>query len=543
VRRVAAAALGVVAVVAMATTPNAAAADAPWRSADALRGGLFDAQTALILETPRAAALDVRRATRRYRGELRRNIARSAPAADRALRRALAAAHRAAARGNATALAAARGTARAALLLGAYAVTLDATGRGDAATARRWLLLREFRTATRFTRPGADGTLAVDRLAAHRLSPRAARQIVAKDLLDAYQARLRELLADAQRGEQRGLPVRRAEAAAQAAGYFEILAPRYTQDRGGAATKRARAVFHAKDPAAALAALRGFTAAPFTPAEAQRRAQQLLRFLSLVPVEYGRGVSGTEVSKAFEIQEAVAFSQGASAALDDLRDQMAKRDPARTAAAARGLASIGAIVDNATRNPKHVAEHDDLQQLTDRTDTAMEAAMPDAWLKETEASDYDLIDITLDRMQAAAGAGEWGQAERARLEAYAFFEFGPERRLKAFDPALGLKLENLIWYGSGGVDGLARLIADKRPVRDLRETRRVVDEQLSDAAATLGDSASRAGVVVNSAILVFREGLEAVLILAAITASFVGVRRRLRRPVFIGSLLGWCCRS
>ena len=45
-------------------------------------------------------------------------------------------------------------------------------------------------------------------------------------------------------------------------------------------------------------------------------------------------------------------------------------------------------------------------------------------------------------------------------------------------------------------------------------------------------------MVTNSAILVFREGLEAVLILAAITASFVGVRRRLRRPVLIGALLG-----
>ena len=42
----------------------------------------------------------------------------------------------------------------------------------------------------------------------------------------------------------------------------------------------------------------------------------------------------------------------------------------------------------------------------------------------------------------------------------------------------------------------------------------------------------------NSAIIVFREGLEGVLILAAITASMVGLRRRLRRPVFIGALAG-----
>ena len=56
--------------------------------------------------------------------------------------------------------------------------------------------------------------------------------------------------------------------------------------------------------------------------------------------------------------------------------------------------------------------------------------------------------------------------------------------------------------------------------------------------ATLGDGASEATVVTNAAIIVFREGLEAVLILAAITASFVGVNRSKRRPVFWGALAG-----
>jgi high-affinity iron transporter len=41
-------------------------------------------------------------------------------------------------------------------------------------------------------------------------------------------------------------------------------------------------------------------------------------------------------------------------------------------------------------------------------------------------------------------------------------------------------------------------------------------------------------VVVNSAIIVFREGLEAVLILAAVTAPMLGAQRRLRRPVLGG---------
>jgi high-affinity iron transporter len=44
-------------------------------------------------------------------------------------------------------------------------------------------------------------------------------------------------------------------------------------------------------------------------------------------------------------------------------------------------------------------------------------------------------------------------------------------------------------------------------------------------------------VVLNSALLVFREGLEAVLVLAAFTASFVGANKGLRKPVAGGAAL------
>ena len=46
---------------------------------------------------------------------------------------------------------------------------------------------------------------------------------------------------------------------------------------------------------------------------------------------------------------------------------------------------------------------------------------------------------------------------------------------------------------------------------------------------------SHGAVVVDSGLLVFREGLEAILVLAALTASFVGVNSGLRRPVAAGA--------
>jgi high-affinity iron transporter len=531
----------IVAAFLLAVLPATASAAAPWRSADSVRDALFDAQTELILGSE--AERDVERASAAYRGELRAGIRAADRDADAAVRRALRAATLAARRGDPVRLAAARGAARAAILRGSFAATLAAVGRGDGAAAREWLLLREFRTATRFTRPGANATIAVQRLEDGRLDAARARDAVEKDLLDAYQARLRELLDDAGRGGERELPERRAEAAAQAAGYFEILSGRYEEDRGAAATEAARAAFAAlRDGAgtveAAAATLEGFTAAPFTPDEAARRAQQLLRFLALVPVEYGRGVKGTRVTLDFEIQEAVAFRTGAAAAFADLRDQLAKRDAARTEAAAAGIDRLGELVGVAAERSEGVPEPDEVEAETKRVEDALDAAMPEPWKEGTDESDYDLIALTLDRMEAAAGAGQYRQAEQARLEAYAFFEFGPERRLKAFDPGLALEVEGAMWFGAGDQPGLAKLIADRAPRRELREARRGLDDLLADAAATLGDSASGATVVTNSAILVFREGLEAVLILAAITASFVGVRRRLRRPVLLGALLG-----
>ena len=343
---------------ALLIAPSAAlAADAPWQEAGQVTDGLFDAQTELVLDGEDAAAKDVARAGAAYAGDLRDTLRKADPAADKVVAGGLQDAERAVDGNDQTALAAARGTVRAGLYRGAYAVITDATARGDAATAKRWLLLREYRTATRFTRPGAEATLALDQLQRGKLTPKAAEQAVKKDLLDAYQARLRDLLQDARDGIEQDLPARRAEATAQAAGYFAILAPRYAEDRGAAAEKQASATFDALPEATDLApaldaadkALEGFTAAPFTPEEAARRAQQLLQLLSLVPVEYSRRVKGTNVTKDFEITEAVAFRTGAVSAFGDLRDQLAKRDRARTERGAAALTELGRLVEVANK--------------------------------------------------------------------------------------------------------------------------------------------------------------------------------------------------
>ena len=279
------------------------ATDPPWKLAADLRTHLADAERALIVgQRARARAL----------------VQQASPSASRlaellqadAVGNRYRAVDRAVADGDEVELAAARAALHTAVLDAAYRRVVTSLERGKIADAERWLLVREFRPPTRFSRPGADATLAVASVAEGQGSPRAALDAVRADYLDTYQARLRGALETADEAHQRAFPSRLAAESALARGYFGILEPSFSRQRGNAAARRVRADFDAL-VAAALArdsagfarargaiepALKGFRAAPLAREEEIRRAGQFLRFLALVPVEYGRGVADGRVT-------------------------------------------------------------------------------------------------------------------------------------------------------------------------------------------------------------------------------------------------------
>jgi high-affinity iron transporter len=433
---------------------------------------------------------------------------------------------------------------------GSYAVTTGAVAGGDPRTAASWLLIRDFRKATRFTRPGVDGTLAVRELARGKSTRRAALLGVKKDLLDAYQASLSDHLGDADEAASHGFHARWAQTAAVAAGLWQILAPEYRKARGAAAREQADAAFERVersalrgDRAAYAAArrdvsrdLEGFTAAPFTKEEQARRAGQLIRFVELIPVDYGHGVDGTKVTSQFELQESRAFADAAESAFSDLEEALDKRNPAATKRVAAIIERMRGYVKDAQEG-KRVVTLDTLEATQKRASDEVDALLPSDWKQDDNQSDFDLMAIALDRMEAAVGAGQWKAAEQSRLEAYAFFEFGPELSLRAIAPDVVNRIEGLVWFGADGKEGLATLIAKKQPRGDVHDTRVALDSAVQDGAGALGEGATAATAVTNAAVIVFREGLEAVLILAAVMASLSGAARVQRRPMMLGAAL------
>jgi high-affinity iron transporter len=520
----------------------------PAQAAEKLRADLLQGQLDLGNNPVEARRL-VTGAQETYVEGLASILAKRAPEAHQRIQAGFAAAEAALTPNDGPALAAARAQIWTGLLAGSYQIVESALQQNDGQTARNWLPLREFRQATRFSRPNADATLAVKGVMAGQVAPADAVLVVQADLLDTYQARLTEALADLEMADKNGFAARRAEHAALAEGYFAILSIAYRDQRGPEAQAAAQrtfadlraAAYIGRDLSATLesvkANLHNFRAAPLSPKEQARRAGQLLRYLSLVPVEYGRGVSGGRVTKEIEIQEAVTFRDGAAAAFADLQNLLDVRDPARTVQAAALFATLQTqlvAASTQTEVPSAEAVQANAAQLA----ALLTRVMPAEWQQGSTSGDFDVIAAMLDQMEAAVRAGEYELAESARLEAYAIMEVGPEARLIVFAPQLKLHLEELFWNGQGEVKGLAYLIKNQAPLREIKASRAALAGKLAAAQELLSSGSAPMAVLTNASVIVFREGLEAVLILASLLGSLkAGENRKYRRPLWWGTLL------
>jgi high-affinity iron transporter len=518
--------------------------------AQGIRSDLNQAQLAMLTDAVRAQQqLDAAQHT--YTEALGPALAAIAPAADARVQTAFAAAVQALTTGDTAAFAAARADVWTALLQGGYIATERALALGDGRTAQQWLMLREFRTATRFSRPNANATLAVAGLTAGQTSAADAQQALRADLLDTYQARLAEALHELAGAEQQGYATRRAEFAALADGYFAILAPAYAEQRGAEARGAAERAFAALRAAGvagqpikeAIAqvdqVLAGFRAAPLSAAEQTRRAGQMLRFLSLVPMEFARGVSGGQVTKDLEIREATTFRDGAAAAFTDLRTVLEARDIAKTQQIAQLFATLDQqLADTSTQ--QNVADPDVVEATSAQLTALLIDVMPPEWQRRDSIADFDVIQTALDQMEIAAAAGQYDLAESARLEAYAILESGPEAKLIVFAPQYKPVLEGLFWYGQDEQKGLAYLIEHNAPASEIKASRKALDIQLGAAQKALAGNNAPTAIATNAAVIVFREGLEAVLILASLMGSLkFGAQRALRKPLWLGAALAF----
>ncbi|MEM7125957.1 MAG: FTR1 family protein [Chloroflexota bacterium] len=532
------------------TSVTVAQAAPPWELKEVLDDALFEGQKLLLRGDVDAAVGAVEETVGLFAGFTSAYPSFSKEARD-AAEGAIGLARDGTAQGNANQLAVAKGQLHTAMLWGSYQATLDAIQNSDFEPARHWLLLRDFRPSTRFDRPGADATLALTELESGHTDIGVALARVQADLLDTYQGKLLESLEKVSESSQ--FFSRRSESAGLAQGYWRILVTSFAEQVGVEAAQNVDEQFEAlanatmtedepaihRNIATIREHIQNFRAAQLSMDELVRRTGQLIRYISLVPIEYDRGVEGGEIFLAFEIQEAVTFMRGAQAAFADLRPALYADNPELVETVQSQLDRIQHHLGQANRQ-EAVIPVAEMKAQTNALNDNLATLIPEEWNQLDPDADFDVIAAVLDQVEAAVDTGQYNMAESAHLEAYAVFDFGPEPRLLAFAPELVARIDGLFWQGFNGERGLAEALASKESAKTIRDIRANLDASLTEAQRTLGDLPSAPGAIItNAAIIVFREGLEAVVILAALTASFVGGMVHYRRYIGIGALLAF----
>jgi len=224
-----------------------------------------------------------------------------------------------------------------------------------------------------------------------------------------------------------------------------------------------------------------------------------------------------------------------------LLEAQATFDASRSSSSTHALRSLGALTKTLRATEQRYQPWPlgfEVSEVVARARRELAAVThPPAW----PARPYERIDPAITRLLVGAqrDRGDYLRGNAVRrdlLRVYALYAAGPGKHLFAEDPSLDARITSeLIVSPAATTEVLARDGGAARLDRMVSQAR--ADVELAGQVLGLV-KVSHATIVANGAIIVFREGLEGVLILAAITASFVGARRRLRRPVLIGALAG-----
>lgn len=532
------------------STGDSAPAEPQARAAQTIGQDLFRARWDLLGGDPEAAQSATARARLAFARSLAPALGGSGTAA-----RALSLADSAIIEDDDATLAEARGQVLAAIATGAYRLTLKAIAERRPATAWRWAQVRDW-GATAGSSTIDDGAVTAQGLSGNTLVGAAAALALRRDQLDDFQRRTLALVQKATLSAMLGLGAERAQAAAQAFGYWQVLAPIYAQSLGGAAESRALKAFatlrasngYLSGPARGNSALRlqsagnvlasalgAFTAAPLTPGERQQRVEQLVEAMRFTSA---RLCGGAYMPRNGEPEGTVAGPPVVTRLVAQLRPGLDAADAARLTQAGRALAQLpGASGSSGEDLPKTYRESQAIRSACALAAADIRAVFPNAWGSHGDNADFERIGRALARVQAEAEHGEWAAAAATAREAYATFDLTPELRLMAVEPALAAQIEALFW--NGGVDGrsLFAEISDQASIVGVHRVTTALEAALARGEIVLESSHSATAVAVNSGIVVFREGLEALLIVAALSAGFVTAGSRWRRPAIMGAVV------
>ncbi|MGC3991365.1 MAG: FTR1 family protein [Chthoniobacteraceae bacterium] len=250
----------------------------------------------------------------------------------------------------------------------------------------------------------------------------------------------------------------------------------------------------------------------------------LARFVKLVPKEYANGVVDGRVVIQFEVREATQFAEQAQTLINELAPVWRSADPKVYAQYHDTLVEKVEGMREAIKKTVAVSE---IQRRSDEVGsilgdkfglTARLAGTGGHVVEETALE----VRASLSSSLALALSDHWQEAESQRMEGYTAFDAEIEARVLPRSPDLATRAERSFLDGINGLEGIKALLDRRAPVEELTAGYERALANLDECVALLKVSVSPATIAYTAFSILAREGLEAVIVLAALLAGLRG---------------------
>ncbi|MEM9399421.1 MAG: FTR1 family protein [Verrucomicrobiota bacterium] len=268
-----------------------------------------------------------------------------------------------------------------------------------------------------------------------------------------------------------------------------------------------------------------------TAEDAKRLERLTLKLIRLIPMEYRAGIRDSKIVIPIEYQEAKAFTLKTRQILRELYPIWQKTKAEAVDKNWGRLESKLEKLQIAIANKVKAKEVESLVKETQNIlteDFVMSLRRSGNTRDAVDEAGLEVRAFLGQSLQAALN-DEWRDAERYRLEAYTTFDLEIEARLMPRDPDLALQAEASFIGGNKEKLGIKAALDRRLPEDELHAAYTYATQMLQESESVLKVGLSPFTVGFTGFTIATREGLEAVIILAALLAGFRGRENELKR--------------
>lgn len=277
-----------------------------------------------------------------------------------------------------------------------------------------------------------------------------------------------------------------------------------------------------------------------TPEDVQRRERIILKLLRLIPMEYQSGVRAGEITIPIEYREAKSFTIQAQQIVNELMPIWRQTQP--DALKEYGPTLLKKLEDLETVISRK-GPQDEVDQAVKDISSILQKQFGLSLKRPGMASDVVTeagleIRALLGQSLAAAQQGQWRTAEQHRVDAYVNFDLEIESRTLPRDPSLAIRAEKTFLDGSAGKPGIKAALDSRLTGDELTAAYQRALDALEECSALVKVGLSPTAAIISAVLIVAREGLEAVVILAALLAGLRGPENAgIRHRIGVGAWL------